>query len=228
MSGLLLVLGAAALLGLRHATDPDHLAAVATLTAGGDDRRARVAARLGLVWGLGHASSLVVFGIPIVLFGAYLPDRVQRAAEASVGVLVVALAAWLLVRWRRGAFHFHDHTHLHAHGERRGHGHGHRPSRTPLRAYAIGLVHGTGGSAGVGVLLLAGIHDHALALASLGVFAAGTAASMALLSTGFGVALSLTPVQRGFERCAPLLGVASLAFGVWYFLGALEVAPYFL
>src|SRR5207247_154064 len=91
----------AIVLGLRHATDPDHLAAVTTLIASGRERTKRAAARLGLAWGLGHATSLFTFGLPIVLFKAYLPEPVQRGAETAVGVLIVALAVWLLVRWRR-------------------------------------------------------------------------------------------------------------------------------
>jgi len=226
---LLIVLAAAILLGLRHASDPDHLAAVTTLIATRRERATRAAARLGLVWGLGHATSLFVFGLPIVLFEAYLPERAQQGAEASVGIVIVGLACWLLLRWRRGAFHLHDHMHLQAHGRQRGHGHGHaRPTRTPLGAYAIGIVHGMGGSAGVGVLLLAAIQNRALAVLALALFAACTALSMSLLSTGFGFVLSRAPLQRWFAGAAPAFGVVSLAFGVWYFLGALEVTPYFL
>jgi hypothetical protein len=226
---ILIVLAAAILLGLRHASDPDHLAAVTTLIASRRERGSRTAARLGLVWGLGHATSLFVFGLPIVLFEAYLPGRVQQGAEASVGVVIVGLACWLLLRWRRGAFHLHDHMHLEAHGGERGHGHGHaRPNRTPLGAYAIGLVHGMGGSAGVGVLLLAAIDSRVLAVLALALFAGCTALSMSLLSTGFGFALSRAPVQRVFAAAAPAFGMAGLAFGVWYVLGALEVAPSFL
>ena len=85
-----------------------------------------------------------------------------------------------------------------------------------------------GGSAGVGVLLLATIHSRAVAALALALFASCTALSMALLSTGFGVALGSAPVRRSFGRIAPALGVLSLAFGVWYALGALNVAPYML
>jgi ABC-type nickel/cobalt efflux system permease component RcnA len=247
---VLVVVGVAILLGLRHATDPDHLAAVTTLIASGQERTRRLAARLGLAWGLGHATSLFVFGLPIVLFKAFLPSAVQEGAETAVGFLIVALAAWLLIRWRRGLFHLHlhehgplEHVHAHAHSRpdgpsqcnallpaqkpRADHAHPHTiRARSPLQAYAIGLVHGIGGSAGVGVLLLAGIHDRALAVAALGLFALFTAVSMALLSTGFGLTLSSTRVRRSFHRLAPAFGAASLLFGAWYALGALEVAPY--
>jgi high-affinity nickel permease len=229
---LLVVALVAAVLGLRHATDPDHLAAVTTLIAGTEERATRAAARLGLAWGAGHATSLFLFGVPIVLFSAVLPEPVERAAETAVGVLIVVLALWLLVRWRRGLFHVHVHAHerLHAHGHvHRGDPHPHSTTcaRRPLQAYGIGLVHGIGGSAGVGVLLLASIHDHTLALAALALFAACTALSMALLSTGLGSILGSAPFRRSFERMAPGLAMLSLAFGAWYALGALDLAPYF-
>jgi hypothetical protein len=231
---LALVCLVAVVLGLRHATDPDHLTAVSTLIAGTRERAAGVAARLGLTWGLGHATSLFAFGLPIVLFKGYLPERAQQGAETTVGVVIVALAVWLLVRWRRGLFHVHVHSGaggLHAHGHvHAGDGHPHRSTRarSPLQAYAIGLVHGMGGSAGVGVLLLASIHDHAVAIAALGLFASCTALSMALLSTGLGFTLGRSRVAAAFPAVAPVLGVASLSFGVWYALGALNVAPYYL
>jgi ABC-type nickel/cobalt efflux system permease component RcnA len=231
---LLAVTGVAIVLGLRHATDPDHLAAVTTLIASGRDRTKRLAARLGLAWGLGHATSLFAFGLPIVLFKAYLPEPVQRGAETAVGFLIIALAVWLLVRWRRGLFHIHPHeheagAHVHIHGHAREARHEHRHTvraRSPLQAFGIGLVHGMGGSAGVGVLLLAAIHDRLVAVVALGLFAFFTAISMALLSTGLGLTLSNDRVRRSFNRTAPALGAASLLFGVWYALGALQLAPY--
>src|SRR6476646_6959701 len=96
---LVMVVAVAALLGLRHATDPDHLAAVTTLIATGDDRSGRTARRLGFVWGLGHATTLFAFGLPIVFYSAHLPEPVQQGAETAVGVMIAALAAWLLLRW---------------------------------------------------------------------------------------------------------------------------------
>src|SRR5947209_6521954 len=154
----LVVVLVSVVLGLRHASDPDHLAAVTTLVASGKERAARRAARLGFTWGLGHATSLFAFGLPVVLYRAYLPEPVQKGAETTVAAVIVLLALWLLLRWRQGLF-----------GER--HTHGHARTRTPWQAFVIGLVHGMGGTAGVGVLLLASIHDHALAVAALALFA---------------------------------------------------------
>jgi High-affinity nickel-transport protein len=209
---LAIVVVVAALLGLRHASDPDHLAAVTTLVTNGRGG----ATRLGLTWGLGHASSLVVLGVPIILWKAYLPDPVEQSAEVTIGLVIVALALWLLIRWRRGAF-AHGHTHLRV-----------PPRRTPAQAYGIGLVHGIGGSGGVGVLLLAAIHSHAVALVALVLFAGCTAISMAILSTGFGYVLGRPRLQHAFGRAVPAFSAFGVCFGIWYVLGALTVVPYVL
>jgi hypothetical protein len=208
-----LVAAIAVLLGLRHATDPDHLTAVSTLVAGDAEPGARRAGGLGFAWGLGHASSLLVFGLPIVLFRGYLPEPVQEGAEVAVGILIIALATRLLHRWRHGHF------------APAGHAHG-RTARSPRQAFGIGLIHGTGGSAGVGVLLLAAIPNHVEGVIALVLFASFTAVSMALASTAFGYAISRGPVLQRFVTIAPVLGVLSLAFGVWYALGALHAVPY--
>src|SRR6266571_4983633 len=91
------------------------VAAVTTVIASGRERAARRAARLGLVWGLGHATSLFVFGLPVVLYSAYLPKQVQKAAETSVGFMIVLLSLLLMLRWRRGVYH---HASLHTHATR--------------------------------------------------------------------------------------------------------------
>lgn len=226
------VLLVAVLLGLRHATDPDHVAAVTTLVASGGRRAGRRAGELGLAWGLGHGLTLFAFGLPVLLLNAYLPQRVQQAAETAIALVIVLLAVRLLVLWHRRALHVHEHahgaerhTHVHGHAASPVHGHPHR-IRTRRGAFAIGLVHGVGGSAGVGVLLLASIDSTALAVVSLVLLALFTAVSMAVLSTGFGLTLVSRPVRAAFDSVVPVLGLASLAFGVWYGTAAWGLAPY--
>jgi high-affinity nickel permease len=199
-SGVLLVCVIAVLLGLRHATDPDHVAAVATLIAAGHER---AAARLGLAWGAGHATSLFVFGLPIVLFERYLPERVQQGAETLVAALIVYLALRLL------------RFHMRAHGD-------HVHPRTGVGAYGIGLAHGMGGSAGVGVLIIAAVDSRPLAVLSLVLLALFTAVSMTAITAGFGSMLGTRPLRR----LAPAFGALSLAFGLWYGAAAWAVAPY--
>ena len=210
-----IVLGLALLLGVRHAVDPDHLFAVTTLVGGEAKAGARAAARLGLAWGAGHALTLSALGAPVVLAEPYLPERVQRTAEALVGIIIVALAARLLLRWRSERLHVHVHEHEHPSDVRHAHVHAHphgsgschahhaapeRP-RTAAAAFGIGLLHGVGGSAGPTLLILASLDSKPLAIACLLVLAVGTAVSMSALSTGFGVALARAPAgttpQRG-------------------------------
>jgi high-affinity nickel permease len=229
--GVILLISA--LLGLRHASDPDHLAAVTTLIASEKDK-VRKAGVMGLLWGAGHGTTLVLLGLPLVLFNRYLPEIVQQAAETLIGVIIILLAARLLLRWRQGVFHVHAHTHggethrhLHSHAQDEAHEHGHTlAKRTPLGAYGVGLVHGIGGSGGLTLLLLSTIGDKAQAAGALLLFASGTAFSMALLSTAFGLAIAGGPVGRNFGRVAPVLGVLGVAFGAWYALGALGVVVY--
>jgi high-affinity nickel permease len=234
---LLVALAVAVLLGLRHATDPDHLAAVSTLIASNPEGGSTRAARLGLAWGLGHATTLIAFGLPIVLFNSYLPEPAQHGAELLVGLVIIALAIRLLVSWRRGRFHAHahshgtlEHRHLHPHGHGAEHTHSHDTSgllgRSPHQAYAIGLVHGMGGSAGVGVLLLAGIPGKSEAAAALASFALAAALSMTALSSAFGHALTRGPVARRIIAVTPGLGFVTLGFGVWYAVGAVSAAPH--
>ena len=233
------ILIVAILLGLRHATDPDHLTAVSTLIAGDRDRHTRKAGVLGLSWGLGHATTLILLGLPIVLFDEFLPDPVLRVAEVAIGVVIIVLAVRLLIRWRAGDFHAHEHTHggaahrhLHSHAAASNadsHAHRHPPllGRSPRQAYGIGLIHGVGGSAGVGILLLAAIDDQVTGAAALILFALFTAVSMAVASTAFGYAITRGPVVQRFARLAPGLAFVSVLFGAWYILGALEVLPYY-
>ena len=192
---------------------------------------------MGLLWGAGHGTTLVLVGLPLVLLGRYLPEAAQRIAETVIGLIILLLAVRLLVRWRRGLYHAHAHSHgggpphrhVHSHAGEidRSHEHAHRvPPRTPLSAYGVGLVHGIGGSGGLTLLLLSTIPDRAEAVGALLIFAVGTALSMALLSTAFGLAITRGPVARNFGRVAPVLGVLGVAFGAWYALGALEVVAY--
>jgi cytochrome c biogenesis protein CcdA len=234
--GVGVILLVSVLLGLRHASDPDHLAAVTTLIASEEERhQVRKAGIMGFLWGLGHGTTLVLIGLPLVLLNQYLPEVVGKIAEVAIGCIIVLLAMRLLVRWRRGFYHVHVHTHdgggahrhVHSHARDESHGHGHRvPKRTPFSSYGVGLVHGIGGSGGLTLLLISTISDKVQATGALLLFAAGTAVSMALLSTAFGVVIAGGPIARNFERVAPVLGVLSMAFGVWYALGALGVVVY--
>jgi cytochrome c biogenesis protein CcdA len=189
---------------------------------------------------VGHAATLFAFGLPVVLFGRYLPGMVHQIAEASVGLIVIILSARLLIRWRKGQFHHHvhahgpvrhahPHAHVHEHDAHKqpDHVHPHAESlgRTPLTSFGIGLVHGVGGSAGAGVLLVGSMAGTSGAALVLLTFAAATAVSMALLSTLFGYLLTRRVLRRRLDDLVPLFGAAGVLFGVWYSLGAWSIGP---
>jgi ABC-type nickel/cobalt efflux system permease component RcnA len=227
----------ALLLGLRHATDPDHLTAVFTLFLSDQRDGPRRATRLGLAWGLGHGLTLFAFGLPVILFRSYLPDAVQRGAEAVIGMLIAALSVRLLWRWRWGYLHMHAHSpgavqHVHAHvhehtahaqhSAEHVHPHGESLGRSTLAAFGIGMAHGLGGSAGVGILLAGAVSGTTQGAIALLIFAGATAASMALLSTAFGYALVNGALRRRGSDLVPWLGCASLLFGVCYSAAAFK------
>ncbi len=231
----------AVLLGLRHATDPDHLTAVSTLVLGEREGGFRRAAVLGLAWGLGHATTLTAFGLPVILFSQFLTEPVQRTAEALVGILIILLAARLLWRWRRGYFHVHPHRHgslyhVHPHVHTRDdhesghplqHTHSHPDAlgRSPAESFGIGLLHGVGGSAGAGVLLVGMSGGKIEGAVALLLFAVAAAASMSLLSIAVAHALARGAVRRRLHELVPILGTAGVLFGAWYSLDAFRVWP---
>ncbi len=166
---LLVALGIAFVLGLRHASDPDHLVAVTSLVAadGGD---ARGAARLGAWWGVGHAAALFALGIPLIAFKSELPTWLESGAEKAIGVVIIFLAARVIWKWVRGDFRVGRHSHraapkpegasaggAHTHLREGGGDHRHRKVRTPRQAAGIGLLHGLAGTGAVVVLLLAAL-----------------------------------------------------------------------
>src|SRR5918996_6187132 len=107
---LLVALGIAFVLGLRHASDPDHLVAVTSLVAaeGGD---AKAAVRLGAWWGLGHASTLLLIGLPLIALKSDLPPWLESAAEKGVGVVIILLAGRVSWKWLRGDYRVGGHRH---------------------------------------------------------------------------------------------------------------------
>ena len=206
-------------LGLRHASDPDHLVAVTSLVAadGGDTRRA---ARLGVWWGLGHGGTLLVIGLPLIMFKSELPSWLELGAERAVGVVILVLAGRVLIKWLRGDYratpHAGDadvHRHLHE-----GHGaHGHRKPRSPGQAFGIGLLHGLAGTGAVVLLLIAALPTQLEAAAALLVFAPMSVLSMAACTSLFAWALT-RPVMEPVYRTVLIPGFSAfgLLFGGWY------------
>lgn len=212
----ILVLGF--LLGMRHATDADHVVAVSTIVS--RERSLRATAPLGLAWGVGHTATILVVGGAIVLFGVVISPRMGLGMELSVAFMLVVLGGLSVRRFlRNGA------------AARRAHSHdavtdaGATPRSSPdgllrlLRPLVVGVVHGLAGSAAVALLVLGNVREPATAIAYLLVFGIGTVAGMGLITTALAAPLVLT---RGrFERLNRLLGVTSgvVSVGLGFHVG---------
>lgn len=217
---LLFSLGVALLLGLRHASDPDHLVAITSLVAG-DDGHPRAAARVGALWGAGHALTLLAVGLPLVLAKSELPAALERGAERAVGVVIALLALRVLAKWLRGDYRADPHTHppspAHRHLRHAGRPHVHTPARSGRRAFAIGVLHGLAGTGAVVLLLLAALPSRGEAALALALFAPASAISMAACSAAFAWALTRRRVAPAARTVLiPALGAFSLLFGVSY------------
>lgn len=227
---LLLALGLALLLGLRHASDPDHLVAVTSLIAA-DDGDTRGAARLGAWWGVGHAAALVGLGVPLIAFKTTLPAWFTSASERAIGVVILALAARIIVKWARGDYRASAHVHGAAEADRhdlrrhlrRGEGspHRHVHVRTRAQAVSIGLMHGLAGTGAVMVLLIAALPTRLEAALALGVFAPMSIVSMAACTMTLAWMLT-RPIIEPLYRAVliPALGLFGFIFGLWYAGGA--------
>jgi ABC-type nickel/cobalt efflux system permease component RcnA len=225
---LLIALGIALVLGLRHASDPDHLVAVTSLVAaeGGDTR---AAARLGAWWGIGHAGTLVAVGLPLILFKSELPGWLEDSAEKAVGLVIFLLAARVIAKWLRGDYRLSAHGHRAAETDephdagyrhlRQGPGtaHRHRHVRTPQQALAIGVLHGLAGTGAVVLLLIAALPTEIEAVAALAVFAPMSVVSMTVCTSAFAWVLTRPVIEPIYRTVLiPGLGVFGLTFGSWY------------
>ena len=220
-AGLLVALGLAFLLGLRHASDPDHLVTVTSLVAS-DDAGNREAARLGAWWGAGHAATLLVIGLPLIAFKSTLPSWLETGAERVVGVVIVCLAARVLFKWWRGYYRSAPHGHsgpdrAHRHLHRFDRPHGHQEVRGPREAFAIGVLHGLAGSGAVVLLLIAALPTQLESALALAVFAPMSVVSMVACAAAFTWILTRPAIEPIYRSVLiPVLGLFGMLFGLWY------------
>ena len=218
---LLVALSIAFVLGLRHASDPDHLVAVTSLVAA-EDGDTRNAARLGAWWGVGHAAVLLLIGLPLIFLKSELPRWLESGAERAVGIVILLLAGRVMVKWVRGDYRASAHAHDDgAHARRRhlrsGTTHHHVSVRSPAQALGIGVLHGLAGTGAVVLLLIAALPTQLEAALALGVFAPVSVLSMALCTTLFAWVLTRPAVEPVYRTVLiPLLGSFGLMFGLWY------------
>jgi ABC-type nickel/cobalt efflux system permease component RcnA len=227
-------------LGIRHATDPDHVIAVTTIVT--RLRTTRGAAMVGLLWGIGHTLTILAVGSAIILFEVVIPPRLGLSMEFSVALILIGLGVWNLRGLvRRPAMAADAHSHAHRHGDyvhthEHGHGpetHGHRDDATPqarldrlfgrlglyqvVRPLLVGVVHGLAGSAAIALLVLATIRDPVWAIAYLLVFGLGTIAGMLVITVTISVPFAFTTrrLVDANRYLALASGLVSLGFGAF-------------
>jgi len=195
---IMAVLAIGGLLGLRHAFEPDHLAAVSTLATRPGGRRLWSAARLGLIWGLGHTVTVGAVALLVLVLGVQLPARLWPFAELVVAALLILLGTLVIWRYARGRWHMHAHSHqpsadshLHLHSHATGSGHAHQHARADARrSLGFGVAHGLAGSGAIAALLVAAVPDTTSRLIYFAAFSAGTIVGM------LGVSLTLSVLVR--------------------------------
>jgi cytochrome c biogenesis protein CcdA len=215
------------IVGMKHALEADHVAAVATLATRSASLSERV--KVASMWGVGHAGTLLLLGGGTLVLGLALPQRLARAFEGAAGVMLIVLGLHVLRRVRTRGIHFHRHhhgdgrAHFHAHAHdpssadtRSGHGHEHADGLLS-RALLVGTVHGLAGSAALVVLSLRLMPSTALALLYLAAFALGSVAGMAALSLAISVPVRLSSRYLGpaWRMIEGALGVVTIGLGCW-------------
>ena len=236
MVTLLSIIAIGFFLGMRHATDPDHVIAITTIVS--HQRSTKRAALTGALWGLGHTVTIFAVGTTIILFNLVIPVRLGLSMELSVGFMLIVLGVANLagtMRWirrqRRELKQAHVHSHVHSHGDYvHTHPHGHQPEThphpddaTPLaridqrlagvsayrltRPLVVGIVHGLAGSAAVALLVLAAIQTPLWSVLYLLIFGLGTIAGMMLITAAISIPFVLGGGQ--FLRLQRSLRVAS-------------------
>jgi len=211
--------GLGSLLGMRHALEPDHLAAVTTMVA--DERRGVRAAWLGACWGVGHTLTLIVAGAVLVVLRAEMPASVANAFELLVATMLVGLgvrAIYLAARdGRNGPTRVHRHLLItHAHPGVSAHVHVGRwtLARRPL---IVGAVHGLAGSGALTALVLATLPSTAARLTYIALFGVGSTIGMAALSGALGWPLARLTEHRTLSRAVSVsVGCFSMLLGVWW------------
>ena len=199
-------------LGLRHAVEPDHLAAMSTLVAGGRGKRAL---RLGAAWGLGHSLSLLVVGVTLASIRARAPGRFDDVFELAVAILLLGLGARSLMRaFTVGAAHAHDHAHDHDHDGAPAHVHlgPLTVARAPL---LVGVMHGLAGSGALTVSAMASMPSVGASIWFLACFGLGAMAGMSLITGLGGIAVEkLARAPKAASALLVLAGTLSLALAV--------------
>jgi len=229
---LLAVLSLGFFLGMRHATDADHVVAVSTIVS--REKRIGSAAMIGGLWGLGHTITILFVGAGIILFTLVIPPRLGLSMEFSVGLMLILLGALNLRGFKKQMDESTEPKTEAMHQHRDGgvpHSHGAADSSVDFmdarfgrwkfyqlaRPLVVGLVHGMAGSAAVALLVLATLHNTHWAVAYLAIFGVGTIAGMMVITIAMASALRYAGSRSAWinRRLAFATGVLSVAFGMF-------------
>lgn len=208
MSVSVLVLGC--VIGMRHALEADHVAAVASLAT--RSRSISETLRQGAFWGLGHTATLFVSGTIVLTLDAVIPERLAQALELLVGLMLIGLGMDVLHRIIKDRVHFHTHRHengtihfhAHSHAGETGHDsarHNHAHSRVfPARALCVGSMHGMAGSAALILLSLQAVDTPAQGMLYIALFGLGSIFGMMALSAMIAIPLRFAAAAQGLTR----------------------------
>ncbi len=215
------ILGFGFLLGLRHALDADHLAAISTVLA--ERPSFWESGAVGFWWGIGHTTTLLLVGAVVLALDISISEPFEVIAESGVGLLLIALGvtlAWKLYRdrWHVHSHHHDDGPHVHFHSHRQQDDHRHRHWMAgSIRPLCIGMVHGLAGSAALMLIVLSSTHELGSGLFSIVVFGVGSIVGMMAIGLTISLPLvySLAASRRLFVGLQGCAGVASICIGVW-------------
>ena len=220
--GLLAALGLGVILGVRHSLDPDHVVAVSTIAS--EYRNPMRAFWVGVSWGLGHTTTLLLIGIVIIALRLTIPDRLALLMEFIVGLMLVGLGVQVMYNFRKKRVHQHlhanandAHKHFHSHAQEPGHAKKHH--RIPgigqpffrKKSYFVGTVHGIAGSAALTLLVLASIESPLAGIVYILLFGLGSVLSMGIMTIFIGLPFSLSANRLPSLNQTLQLGVGTLS-----------------
>jgi sulfite exporter TauE/SafE len=215
------ILGIGFLLGLRHALDTDHLAAVSTVLA---ERPSLLASgAVGLWWGIGHTLTLLLIGSIVLAWGLQIPAEFEFIAESGVGILLIVLGGMLALKLYRERWHVHSHhhdgqSHVHLHSHQQVNDHRHRHWMTEsIRPLCIGMAHGLAGSAALMLMILTTSTGVASGLLSIFIFGLGSIVGMMVIGMTISIPViwSRSISRRLFVGVQGFASLASVLVGVW-------------
>ncbi len=230
---LITILGLSFLLGMRHATDPDHIVAITTIIAK-QKKGILSTALIGALWGIGHSITVTLVAIPIIIFSFVVPPGLEQIMELVVGLMLIILGILNLsgisakIQGKLTPLTIHTHLHTDNQGEKHSHLHLHAVNSLSesfhhlglfqtIKPLVTGLIHGLAGSAAIALLILSTIQDTVLSIIYLLVFHIGITFGMMILTLGIGASIIL--LKRGSQIINHYLvtasGLLSIVFGLY-------------